>query len=306
MNRMTASLGVVLLAAEAVMFWQSPPARLASRPQAPVHKYCVGCHNDRRMSGGFSWATIDLSNPAGNAEASERVIRKLTAGLMPPAGAPRPEQASTNALIESLETSIDRAAALHPFAGAPELHRVNRTEYRNSIRDLLATDVDVSSLLPPDESARGFDNLSDALAVTPALVQGYVRAAGKISRLAVGDTKVEPAMSMYTVPKVVNQMRHVDGAPLGTRGGASLVHNFPADGEYTFKVTFYYDFLETLYGQSLPDNLQGQEIEVSIDGARAALFKIDPNTPETKANLITPRIPVKAGPHRVSAAFIAK
>ena len=319
MNRMTASLGVVLLAAEAVIA-QTPPARPSAssgRPepverravsphQAIVDKYCAGCHNDRRKSGGFSWSTIDLSNPAGNAEASERVIRKLTAGLMPPAGAPRPEQASTDALIASLETSIDRAAALHPFAGAPELHRVNRTEYRNSIRDLLATDVDVSSLLPPDESARGFDNLSDALSVTPALVQGYVRAAGKISRLAVGDTKVEPAMSMYTVAKVVNQMRHVEGAPLGTRGGTSLVHNFPADGDYTFKVTFYYDFLETLYGQSLPDNLQGQEIEVSIDGARAALFKIDPNTPETKVNLTTPRIPVKAGPHRVSAAFIAK
>ena len=133
MNRMTASLGVVLLAAEAIIA-QTPPARpsassgcsepverrAVSPHQAVVDKYCAGCHNDRRKSGGFSWSTIDLSNPAGNAEASERVIRKLTAGLMPPAGAPRPEQASTDALIASLETSIDRAAALHPFAGAPE------------------------------------------------------------------------------------------------------------------------------------------------------------------------------------------
>jgi len=306
MNRLTASVGVALLAAQAVISSQTTPGRAASPQQALVDRYCAGCHNDRKKSGGFSWTAIDLSNPAGNAEASEHVIRKLRAGLMPPAGAPRPDAASTTALIESLEAGIDRAAAQHPFAGAPELHRVNRTEYRNSIRELLALDVDVSSLLPPDESGRGFDNMSDALAVTPALVQGYVRAAGKISRLAVGDPHVEPAMSMYTVPKVVNQMRHVDGAPLGTRGGTSLVHNFPADGEYTFRVTFYYDFLETLYGQSLPDNLQGQEIEISIDGARAALFTIDPNLPETKTNLTTPRIPIQAGPHRVSAAFIAK
>ncbi len=285
---------------------QAPTAPAPSPQQALVDQYCAGCHNDRRKSGGFSWTTIDLNEPARNAEMSERVIRKLRAGLMPPAGAPRPEPASTKALVESLEMAIDRAAAAHPFAGAPELHRVNRTEYRNGIRDLLALDVDVSSLLPPDESGRGFDNMADALAVTPALVQGYVRAAGKISRLAVGDANVEPAMSMYTVPKVVNQMRHVDGAPLGTRGGTSVVHNFPADGEYTFKVTFYYDFLETLYGQSLPDNLQGQEIEISVDGARVGLFKIDPNIPETKYNLTTPRIAVNAGPHRVSAAFIAK
>jgi hypothetical protein len=317
MKAITAGVGIVLLAgnivgaarqAAAPQTSSSTPAASGtlSAQQAVVDKYCAGCHNDRRKAGGFSWTTIDLADPSRNAEASERVVRKLRAGLMPPAGAPRPDAASTKALVTALETSIDRSAAAHPFAGAPELHRVNRTEYRNSVRDLLDLDVDVSSLLPPDESGRGFDNMADVLAVTPALVQGYVRAAGKISRLAVGDTHVEPAMSMYNVPKVINQMRHVDGAPLGTRGGTSVVHTFPADGEYTFKVAFYYDFLETLYGQSLPENLQGQEIEVSVDGARVALFKIDPNVPETKYNLTTPRVKIEAGPHRVSAAFIAK
>jgi len=306
MNRMTACACAVLLSAEALVASPPPAAPVPSAQQVLVDKYCAGCHNDKRKSGGFSWTTIDLADPARNAEASERVVRKLRTGLMPPAGAPRPDADATKTLVETLETAIDRAAASHPFAGAPELHRVNRTEYRNSIRDLLALDVDVSSLLPPDESGRGFDNIADALSVTPALVQGYVRAAGKISRLAIGDANVEPAMFMYSVPKVVNQMRHVDGAPLGTRGGTSVTHNFPADGEYTFKVTFYYDFLETLYGQSLPDNLQGQEIDVSVDGARGAIFTIDPNVPETKYNLTTPRIPIKAGPHRVSAAFIAK
>ncbi len=234
------------------------------------------------------------------------MIRKLRAGLMPPAGAPRPDAATVKAFETSLETTVDRAAAAHPFAGAPELHRVNRAEYRNSVRDLLDLDIDVSALLPQDEMGRGFDNMADALAVTPALVQAYVRAAGKISRAALGDPDVTPSMSMYRVPKVVNQMRHVDGAPLGTRGGTSVVHTFPADGDYTFKATLYYDFLETLYGQNLPSNLQGQQLEVSIDGARAAVFTINANTPETKTHLTTPRVHVTAGPHRVSAAFIAK
>ena len=309
MKAITACAGIVLFTGvTAASQTAAPPASPSATAgsQAVVDKYCAGCHNDKRKAGGFSWTSIDLSDPAHSAEASERVIRKLRAGLMPPAGAPRPDAASTKALVTTLEGSIDRSAAAHPYAGAPELHRVNRTEYRNSIRDLLDLDVDVSSLLPPDESGRGFDNMADALTVTPALVQGYVRAAGKISRLAIGDTHVQPAMSMYNVPKVVNQMRHVEGAPLGTRGGTSVVHTFPADGQYTFKVTFYYDFLETLYGQSLPENLQGQEIEVSVDGARAALFKIDPNIPETKYNLTTPKIKIAAGPHRVSAAFIAK
>ncbi len=282
----------------------SPPSRGAQ--QALVDKYCAGCHNDRRPAGGFAWSTIDLADPAQNADASEKVIRRLRAGLMPPAGAPRPDRADAHALASAMETAIDMSAAARPYAGAPELHRVNRTEYRNSIRDLLGLDVDVSSLLPPDELGRGFDNMSNALSITPALVQGYVRAASRISREAVGDRQVTPAMTMYKVPKVVNQMRHVEGAPWGTRGGTSVVHQFPVDGEYEFKLAFYYDYLETLYGQNLPANLQGQQIELSVDGARVALFTIDPNIPETKNLLTTPRATITAGPHRVSAAFIAK
>ncbi len=174
------------------------------------------------------------------------------------------------------------------------------------MRELLAFDVDVAALLPPDEKARGFDNMSNALAITPSLVQSYVRAASRISREAVGDRKATAAETMYKVPKVVNQMRHVDGAPLGTRGGTAVVHNFPVDGEYTFKLQLYYDYLETLFGQNLPPNLQGQQIEIAVDGARVAIFTIDPNVPETKNVLATPRIEIKAGPHRVAAAFIAK
>ncbi|HEX3702752.1 MAG TPA: DUF1592 domain-containing protein [Vicinamibacterales bacterium] len=280
--------------------------RSAAALNALLNEYCLGCHDADGRAGGLSLQDFEPGQADKQPEIAEKMIRKLRAGMMPPAGAPRPDPASASALRASLETAVDRDAAAHPFAGAPELHRVNRSEYRNSVRDLLDLDIDVSALLPPDEMGRGFDNMADVLAVTPALVQGYVRAAGKISRAAIGDASVAPAMTMYTVPKVVNQMRHVDGAPLGTRGGTSVLHNFPADGEYTFKLALYYDFLETLYGQNLPANLQGQEIEVSVDGARAALFKIDPNIPETKNVLTSPRVRIAAGPHRVSAAFLAK
>ncbi len=296
---------IVLLLATAG-FGQAPRPTAVASQQALVTKYCAGCHNDKLKSGGFSWSAVDLADPSRNAAQVERVIRKLRAGMMPPAGAPRPEAASTNEFAATLENALDRSAASQPFAGAPELHRLNRTEYRNSIRDLLGIDVDVSTLLPPDDMSHGFDNMSDVLSVTPALVQGYVRAASKISRVAVGDAQVTPSSAMYSVPKVVNQMRHIDGAPWGTRGGVSVVHNFPADGDYTFKLTFYYDYLETLFGQTLPSNLQGQQIEISIDGARAAIFTIDPSIPETKNVLTTDPIQIEAGPHHVSAAFIAK
>ncbi|HWF84161.1 MAG TPA: DUF1592 domain-containing protein [Vicinamibacterales bacterium] len=278
----------------------------AASLNAQLNEFCLGCHDADGKAGGLSLQDFEPAQADKQPEIAEKMIRKLRAGMMPPAGAPRPDAATAKGLRVALETAVDRAAAASPFAGAPELHRVNRSEYRNSVRDLLDLDIDVSALLPPDEMGRGFDNMADVLAITPALVQGYVRAAGKISREAIGDPEVAPTMAMYTVPKVVNQMRHVDGAPLGTRGGTSVVHNFSADGQYTFKLAFYYDFLETLYGQNLPANLQDQQIEVSVDGARAALFTIDPNIPETKNILTTPPVRITAGPHRVSAAFIKK
>src|SRR5215467_4712765 len=298
-------IGCSLTLFSTIAFGQTTTMSVADQ-QALVAKYCAGCHNDKAKAGGFSWTTIDLSDPAQNTHQTEKVIRKLRAGMMPPSGKPRPDRATINGFAAALETAVDRAAATHPFAGAPELHRLNRTEYHNAIRDLLALDVDVSSMLPPDDAGRGFDNIADALTVSPALVQGYVRAASKITHEAVGDTAVAPTMAMFNIPKVVNQMRHVDGAPWGTRGGISVVHNFPTDGDYNFKLKFYYDYLETLFGQNLPQNLQGQQIEVSIDGFRVAIFTIDPSIPETKNTLTTAPLQVKAGPHRVSAAFLAK
>jgi hypothetical protein len=271
-----------------------------------VAQYCAGCHNDNLKSGGFSFTELDIAHPDQAAERAEKVIRKLRAGMMPPPGAKRPDTAALKGFAAGLEARIDAAAAKQTHIDAPELHRVNRTEYRNSVRDLLDIDVDVSALLPSDPKTGGFDNMSDALTVTPALMQSYVRAAEKISRDAVGDAQAAPVMTQYMVPKVANQYRHVEGAPFGTRGGISLMHNFPADGDYTFKMQLYYWYTGELVGSKLPESLQGQQIELSIDGERAAIFTIDPQVQETEGDLVTEPIKVKAGPHRVSAAFIAK
>jgi cytochrome c551/c552 len=302
----TVLLSTALFFSAGLTFGQASGSMSLASQQALVRKYCAGCHNDTAKAGGFSWSRIDLANPGENAEASEKVIRKLRAGAMPPAGSARPDPDALKGLALAMETAIDRVALEQPFAGAPELRRLNRTEYRNALRDLLDLDVDVSALLPSDDPSHGFDNIAESLTVTPALVQAYLRAAGRISREAIGDSKAAPAMSMYTVPKVVNQMRHVDGAPWGTRGGVSVVHNFPADGEYAFKLKLYYDYLGTLFGEHLPPNIQGQQLEISIDGQRAAMFTVNPRLPETMNDMVSGPVRITAGPHRVSAAFIAK
>jgi cytochrome c551/c552 len=304
--RMKVVTDAVLATLTTTLFAQAPAALTISAQQALVNQYCVTCHNDKLRTGGFSWTRIDLAHPEKNLQQAEKVVLKLRAGMMPPAGAPRPNAAQSAALATSIENAIDKAAEAHPYAGAPDLHRLNRTEYRNSIRDLLDLDVDVSSMLPPDDMSHGFDNMADALTITPAVMQGYVRAAGKISRLALGDAQVTPYQTAYNVPKVVNQRRHVDGAPFGTRGGISVVHQFPADGAYKFSITLYYYYLEQLFGVALPANLTNQQIEISVDGARVWDFPIDPKTKETQASYVTSPISVKAGPHRVTAAFLEK
>ena len=163
---------------------QPPPAR------ATLDKYCVTCHNDRMKTGGLTLAPLDVEHPSIDGETWEKAVRKLRAGLMPPAGAPRPDRATLDALRSSIETSIDRVALEKPNPGATPLHRLNRTEYANVVRDLLAIDVDTSRLLPPDDSAEGLDNIADVLGTSPALIEHYISAAGKISRLAVGDTEI--------------------------------------------------------------------------------------------------------------------
>jgi Protein of unknown function (DUF1592)/Protein of unknown function (DUF1588)/Protein of unknown function (DUF1587)/Protein of unknown function (DUF1595)/Protein of unknown function (DUF1585) len=271
-----------------------------SQRQPLVERYCAGCHNDRTRSGGFSWKTVDWTHPERTAETSEKVIRKLQAGMMPPAGMPRPSAEETSAFIAGLSGAVDRAAVASPYAGRPPLHRLNRTEYANAIRDLLAVNIDVTALLPPDVTSRGFDNMADVLTTSPALMDAYLRAAGKVSRLALGDPEITTAVASYSLPKELSQSSHVEGAPLGTRGGLSIVHNFPADAEYVFKADFYHVLDGPLFGKILG---KGYQLEVSVDGARVTLFDIDPKMTKWD-ELRTPPTKIPAGPHRVTAAFL--
>jgi cytochrome c551/c552 len=280
-------------------------AAAASGQTSPslVNQYCSGCHNNEVKSGGMTLSQLDLAHPDKNAELAEKVIHKLRAGMMPPPGMPRPDATALKSLTTSLETAVDQAAAAHPNPGRPPLHRLNRTEYANSIRDLLAVDVDAASLLPADDMSHGFDNMADVLNMSPTLLEGYIRAAGRVSREAVGDTEALPLTQTYAIPRVLNQTRHIEGTPFGTRGGISVMHDFPADGEYTFKLGFYYSPTGPLFGLNQG---KGQQIEVAVNGERVALLDISPSMRLANDGIKTPAIKIKAGPQRISAAFLQK
>src|SRR5437763_6472917 len=210
--------------------------------QATVNKYCLTCHNDRLKTGGLSLSGVDLATPSAHADTWEKVIRKLRTGAMPPPNAARPDAAASNALAMYLETSIDRDALASPRPGKLALvHRLSRTEYQNAIRDLLAIDalpkeIDYPLLLPADNSASGFDNIADLLFMSPAIMERYLDAAEKISRLAVGDTHAPVMVNRYRLSAEQWQDARVDELPWGTRGGVAAKSDFPADGEYVSKV----------------------------------------------------------------------
>lgn len=276
---------------------------------AIVKQYCATCHNDRVKSGGLSLSAFDAAAAADRTEITEKMIRKLRAGMMPPPNAKRPDGDALTLLASALESRIDRAAALNPHPGFRPFQRTNRAEYARAVRDLLDIEVDVNTFLPPDTISNGFDNVADAQTLSPTLMEGYLRAASQISRLAVGDRAASPTSVTYKIARATSQMAHVDGAPIGTRGGVSEVHVFPADGEYVFKAAMHYEPLGGLVGRSTMSAMGLKElIEVSIDGERVAVLELNTRMSESdpKNNLEpeTPAIHVKAGPHRVSAAFI--
>ncbi len=272
---------------------------------ALVKQYCAGCHSERGKAGGLSLASFDAANILEHAEATEKMIRKLRAGMMPPAGARRPEPAVINALASAFETRIDRAAALNPNPGSRPSQRLNRAEYARAVQDLLAVDVDVNAYLPADTISDGFDNIADSQTISSTLMEGYLRAASQISRLAVGDRHASPGSTTWKVPRTASQMRHVEGAPLGTRGGLSTLHVFPADGEYFFKIMLHMGPTGDLFGGPY----RGEQIEVSINGERVALMDINPRMNEQDPNgmtMQTPKVHIQAGQHRVSAAFVQR
>jgi hypothetical protein len=264
------------------------------------------CHSDAAMTAGFSLESFDVGRAEEKAALAEKMIRKLRAGMMPPSFAPQPDDPAQIAdLARTLEERIDEVAARNPNPGQRTFQRLNRAEYARSIQELLGLDVDVSAFLPPDTISHGFDNVADVQTMSPTLMEGYLRAASKLSRLAVGDRNAGPTEATYQLPRTGSQLGHVEGAPIGTRGGISIVHHFPADGEYVFKMLLHGSPTGQLYGAPAKD----EQIEISIEGERVALLDIDPMMDESDPNgmnLSSPKIFVKAGPHRVSAAFLQR
>ncbi|MDH4063026.1 MAG: DUF1592 domain-containing protein, partial [Acidobacteriota bacterium] len=284
--------------------------RLAPADQsAMVKQYCATCHSERGKAGGLSLAGFDAAKVEASGEVAEKMIRKLRAGMMPPAGARRPDAAALDQLATALETRIDSLAALEPNPGRRPFQRLNRVEYAAAVKALLDLDVDVTAYLPPDTISAGFDNVADVQTFSPAFLDGYLRAASQISRLAVGDRNASGTSVTYKIGRTASQMRHVDGAPIGTRGGISVVHTFPADGEYVFKMNLHNEPLGGLVGRTSMTVLDLKEVvEVSINGERVALLPLNTRMSETdatnKLDISTPPIHVQAGPQRVSAAFI--
>jgi cytochrome c551/c552 len=271
-----------------------------------VSSNCATCHDNDAKTGGLSLEDFDAATIDQRPEIAEMMIKKLRAGMMPPPTVKtRPDPATLAAFATALETKIDAAAALHPNPGRRTFQRLNRAEYTKAIHDLLSLDVDVNAFLPPDTMSHGFDNISDVQGFSPTLMEGYLRAASKIASTAVGDKAATPTEFTVKVPRTESQMAHIDGTPWGTRGGVSVVHNFPADGDYTFRILLHSVPTGQLYGSTS----RGEQLEVSINGERVALLDVNYRMTETDKNglnLTTPRIHVSAGPQRVSAAFLKK
>jgi hypothetical protein len=283
----------------------------------------VTCHNARAQTGGLALDTVSFDRVEADAEMWEKVIRKLRAGLMPPAGMPRPPRAMLDAFAGAIENALDRAAA-SPHPGHVPLHRMNRVEYANAIHDLLSLDVDASTLLPADNSSRGFDNVANVLGVSPSLLEGYVSAAAKISRLAVGDREAATKQITYTVKSDLSQNQTLDGQPIGTRGGTIITHNFPVDGDYDFKLS-----LKRVTGGVFGTAAVGEQLEVTLNGQPVKRFLLEEapgsfmrEVPGAKAARPRPtepieervrmngrlefRLAVKAGPQTIGIVFLQK
>ena len=287
-GRTATVLFIVLLAVIVRSAAPSADAQQAPATAAPtaasaeatfLNQYCIGCHNQRAKIGGLALDVLDVSRVGPASETWEKVVKKIRTGMMPPSGAKRPERSALDRFASELESRLDKAVDANAALVTPALHRLNRTEYANAIRDLLALDINVNTLLPADGSSQGFDNLAEALAVSPSLIQGYVSAAMKISRLAVGDKTLAPSQTTFAPPSGLAQDRHIDGLPLGTRGGVVFHHTFPLDAEYEFA------FGGRGFG---PVGL-----DLTLDGAQV---KVD--------NPRGFRMKVTAGPHAIGLALV--
>jgi hypothetical protein len=312
-----------------------------SAPQAFLDSTCIKCHSEEAESAmalfsGFFLDRLDVDDVAAHPAEWEKVVRKLRTGMMPPASEPRPDEAQRQAFITYLESRLDELAARSPNPGRPALHRLNRTEYENAIHDLLALDVDARELLPGDDASFGFDNVAGSLGISPVLVERYANAAARIARLAVGDVNMTAEQKTHYVPNFLMQSEHIAGLPFGTRGGLRVEHFFPLDAEYIINV----DLMSAVNGIHIGNGVPNEQLELSLDGRRVALFDISKPPPkppapveeteqpkkEPGADAAQPepaapqaaeaeekegekwevRIPVDAGPHVLAAAFIKR
>src|SRR5205814_309416 len=276
---------------------QSAPS--PSPQRTLLDRYCVTCHNDRLKTANLSLQGLDLTKVDDQAELWEKVIRKLRAGVMPPPDVARPPLADYEALRDWLESEGDRAAATRVAPGSVVLHRLNRTEYANAIRDLLGLEIDPATLLPPDDSANGFDNIAGSLTISPTLLESYTTAAARIVRMAVGSWR-SPVEATYLAQSDASQSQRLDGMPFGTRGGIVARHIFPADGEYKF----------SLQNFGVGSFIPGEQLALVIDGERAHVWPYRGvglavgMTADTDGTLEV-TVPVRAGSRLVGATFIA-
>ena len=301
------------------LVWVIAPATHATGQSVPterelVDRYCVTCHSDRLATSGLSLEGLDVADPTAHPEVWEKVVKKLRAGSMPPQPRPRPDRSTYDRLADYFETALDRAAAASPDPGrTATLRRLNRTEYQNAIRDLLALEIDVTELLPRDDVAFGFDNVSTG-SLSPTLMERYLAAARTVSELAVSSRVPLTGSRVILLPVDRTQEDHVDGLPFGTRGGTVVTHIFPYDGEYEIQARLQRNRNENVEGLEEP-----HEVEIALDGERLGLFDMVPDrsnlvyqansayyNDEGIDNHLNARLTVTAGPHEVGATFIKK
>ena len=299
-----------------------PDLASAATQRALLDRYCVTCHNEKLKTAGLMLDKMDVEKVSEGAPVWEKVVRKLRTGAMPPAGMPRPDKAAYDSFATYLESALDSAAAANPNPGKELVHRLNRAEYTNAVRDLVAVEIDGESLLPADESTYGFDNIGDALSVSPVLLERYIAVARKISRLAIGDPTVRPAFETYDVPKLLVQDDRVsEDLPFGSRGGIAIRHYFPLDGEYVIRIRLQRNSRDYIRGLAEP-----HQLDVRLDGVRVKLFPVggehygktspmfsratplgDPKQEEYEHGMdagLEVRFPAKTGFHNVGVAFV--
>ena len=284
--------------------------------RAVLNRYCTTCHNDRLQTAGLTLESLDMVHLGEGAETWEKVIRKLRAREMPPPRRPRPDDATYVEFVDWIETELDIAAAADLNPGTETVHRLNRTEYTNAIRDLLALEIDGRELLPADDLSYGFDNIADVLSLSPSLLERYMLAAGKIAEMAVGDPSIRSTTAAYTTsPVLMQHARMSELQPFGSRGGFATRHYFPVDGEYELRVT-----LERTHGDAIKGLQRRNTLEVRLDRARVARFEIGADGQREAWNAVfnlTPyernadsdlrfRMPVQAGMREVALSFLRR